>query len=168
MSKLEKATHICLITVSLVSLVVILEKRFANVIYAKPSPTELVGKHLEVAGPVWASSKVHAVLYLGVHCQYCAASMPFYRQLSELRTDGKSATMLWAVSKDPPGEIKDLLAKEQVYVSGIYRTQKDLAIRGTPTLLIVDSSGIVRRVFEGQLDLTREHEVLAIVTAAPS
>jgi hypothetical protein len=50
-----------------------------------------------------------------------------------------------------------------VAVGGIYRIRKSAGLVGTPTLLIVDGNGIVRRVFEGALDSSSQQEFLSFL-----
>jgi hypothetical protein len=163
MSNLERATHICLISVSVVSLALLMERRFAPKVDPRPSAQELVGKHLDVPGLNWKSSHLNAVFYISARCHFCRDSMPFYRQVSERQNGNRQRVALSVLSPEGPEELKKLLAKENIAVDGFYRTPRNVSFRGTPTLLLVDDRGIVLRAFEGKLDQSREREFLRII-----
>jgi hypothetical protein len=53
------------------------------------------------------------------------------------------------------------LSENEVMVGEILASPPDRAI--TPTIFVVDSSGIVKRLFVGKLDSSREDELLSII-----
>jgi thiol-disulfide isomerase/thioredoxin len=108
---------------------------------------------------------MNAVLFINTHCHFCVESMPFYRQVADLRRAGQPGAALSVLSVEPPDTVKSLLSKEHVAVDNVYRVPQGFELRGTPTLVIVDANGIVQRVFVGQLDSGRQQEVLSIVRA---
>lgn len=161
-SKLERITHICLITLTLVSLALLIERRFplrSN----PPNAQQLVGRHLAITGLHWESTPLHAVLYMSTHCRYCAASMPFYRRMVIERDTASSKVALSVLSIEPAGEMKNLLSREQIQMDGVYLAPSTTGLAATPTLLLIDSKGTVKRVFQGQLDSRGQQEVLEIV-----
>jgi len=86
MSKLERLTHICLIAACVVSLGLLLERRFAPARSThSPRLDGLIGKRLDLPGANWKSSKVNVVLFLNTHCHFCENSIPFYREVAGLR-----------------------------------------------------------------------------------
>jgi hypothetical protein len=61
-------------------------------------------------------------------------------------------------------DVRAFLTREHVEVDGIYQVPRSFGIiRGTPTLLIVDTKGVVRRASEGMLNAFRQEEILRIV-----
>jgi hypothetical protein len=59
------------------------------------------------------------------------------------------------------------LAEEHLTVDKVLRARLDsIGVAGTPTVLIVDPQGVVRRSFRGKLDASRERELLSIVERA--
>ena len=167
MSTLERATHICLIAVSVLALGLLLEGRFGT---RRPSggraaASQLVGKHLAVAGLDWKSSAVNVVFFISTHCHFCEESMPFYRQVTEIPGRAPQKLAISAISRDDPELLKGTLSKQHVNLDGVYRAPVIDALSSTPIVLIVDANGIVRRVFEGRLDSSREKDVLKIVAS---
>jgi hypothetical protein len=87
--------------------------------------------------------------------------MPFYRQLVDR---GKNPRVpLFVLSIDAEEDMKKLLSRESVHVEGVYRVPPTNGLPGTPMLLFVDSKGMVKRIFGGQLDSSRQREVLEIL-----
>ena len=97
-------------------------------------------------------------------CHYCRDSMPFYRilastsraQLKGLRligvcTEGKEACTRFL--RDENVELDDTVAVRP----GVLR------VRGTPTLVLVDASAKVIRMWTGQLQEDKQREVLGIL-----
>lgn len=163
MSLLERITHVSLIAVSLVSLGLLLEKRFQP----PPQPsraTEMVGKRWDLPGVAWSRYARHIVLFISPTCHFCLSSMPFYRQLSETYAQQNQVELL-VVSNADIKELKELLTREHVSVKGIFQIQQRKELRGTPTLLIVNNNGIVNKVYEGMLPLTDQRQVLETAQA---
>jgi hypothetical protein len=167
MSTLERATHICLIAVSVVALGLLLEGRLGTRRPggARTAATQLVGKHLAVARLDWKSSAVNVVFFISTHCHFCEESMPFYRQVTEIPGRAPQKLAISAISRDDPELLKGTLSKQHVNLDGVYRAPVIDALSSTPIVLIVDANGIVRRVFEGRLDSSREKDVLKIVAS---
>jgi hypothetical protein len=166
MSTLERTTHICLIAACIVSIGLLLERRFAPAAGSqRPSATQLLGHRLTVAGLDWKSSGLNAVLFISTHCHFCLESMPFYRQVTAVQVDSLHSVAITIISRDPPELVKDTLSREHIRVRGVYPVPSMIPLYGTPTLLIVDATGVVRRVFEGKLNAAGEKEFLEIVKA---
>jgi hypothetical protein len=165
MSKLERATHVCLILACTVSLGLLLERRFLGVrpiSASAPGAATLIGRHLNVPGLVWNTSSINTVLFMDTHCSICNASMPFYRTVGETRRQ-RGAMRFFVVSAESPEVVAAHLQKEGVSPDGVYRIPQTAGLRGTPTLLVVDEQGIVRRAFEGGLTPARQEELLKVL-----
>ena len=171
MSKLERLTHICLIIVCLVSSGLLLEHRFRpaaqirnhEAFESAPDPEALIGTHLTVRGINWRSSRINAVLFINTHCRFCAESAPFYRKIADALHDHPTGVTISVLSTEPTGDMRSFLAQEHIGVNGVYQVSTDIGLRVTPTLLIADDHGIVRRAFIGELNLSRQAKVLDIV-----
>jgi peroxiredoxin len=118
-----------------------------------------------VAGLDWKSYAVNVVFFISTHCHFCEESMPFYRQVTEIPGRAPQKLAISAISRDDPELLKGTLSKQHVNLDGVYRAPVIDALSSTPIVLIVDANGIVRRVFEGRLDSSREKDVLKIVAS---
>jgi hypothetical protein len=90
-------------------------------------------------------------------CKYCLASLPFYRQLADLRVrDG-------LVFVSPPGEARASAALlEEAGIRSVRLLTADFAANRflvTPLVLSVDSRHTVRAVWRGQLSESDEVQV---------
>lgn len=163
MSKLETTTHVCLIAVAVLCAGLLLERRFAPVKVGQPvTNDQLVGKRLDVRGLDWALARTNAILFISTRCHFCQESMPFYQRLSDTLRNVPGVAIS-VVSAEPPAQIEEYLVKKHVTIDRAYQVSlPDFVVRGTPTLFIADSSGIVRRAFIGTLSSAQEEEFLAL------
>jgi hypothetical protein len=163
MSTLERITHVVLIVVSITAGGLLLERRFAppNQGVASAPGSPLIRKHLDVAGINWETHPVSAVLFMSTHCHFCLESMAYYRQLAAVRNTSGTHVPLRVVSMESSEDVGMLLSSEGVVADGVYKLPKQYPGLGlTPTLLVVNSEGIVRKVYLGKLGPTQEKEFL--------
>ena len=91
-------------------------------------------------------------------CGYCQQSIPFYRRL--LEHDTADVQIVVAAPPHDTG-IEDYLASEWVNPDAVVFVEGGvLPVSGTPTLLLVDSEGLVTHAWIGLLDAGREAEVI--------
>jgi hypothetical protein len=163
-SRIEKATHLCLITLCLVSVALLLERRLRPAPARPKQPVSaeaFTGKHLDVPGLHWISSPLHAVLFLNTQCHFCEMSAPLYRELADLRRAHPGNLTLSVLSVEHLDVMKAFLAKESIPVDGVYRVNSEAyGLRNTPTLLIVDAHGTIQRAFIGVLDAAHRKAAL--------
>jgi len=166
-SKLEKASHVSVILVSVASLVCLLPALKKSVF---PSPREaatstLVGRKLELPGVQWAPGGASVVIAMNSKCPFCIASLPVYAQLSSLagRSGGRLSLLVASTTPDISG-VEKLLTEHGVRAVQIVESSTGaLHVSGTPTTFIVDRSGVVRWVHLGQMDDSREKELLRVL-----
>lgn len=164
MSKIERLTYIFLMLTCVVSLVLLLERRFAHVPHAdwKDDTQQLVGKPLMVPGMEEHEGRIQAVLFLSARCSVCLDSLPFYEKITRLRT--KYPVTVSVVSRDSADVLGNLLSKSNITPDSIHSINRSIAgFSLTPTLLIVAPDGTVRRTFVGKLSAERQSEVMGIL-----
>jgi hypothetical protein len=95
-------------------------------------------------------------------CHLCTESGPFYQRLAKAR----GRTQLLAVLPQPIDEGKRYLEKLGVSVDKIRQVSlSSIDVRGTPTLMLVNSDGVVVNTWIGTLQVDREAEVLSKMQA---
>lgn len=169
MGKLEKATYICLITVSLVSLYLLVEARFFRPAPpGQPTESTLIGKREEsLPETLWKGARKNVVLLLSTRCTFCAESTPLYRQLSAMRQRTPTSISLMVASFDPPEKMRDYLTHENIAVDNVVQANSGFArVSVTPTVFLVDSHGVIRRVFFGKLNWIQEKRLLSALESA--
>jgi thiol-disulfide isomerase/thioredoxin len=117
-----------------------------------------VGRRLAV-GFDFSATPETAVVALEQGCGPCIASMPFYRRLSaELAKKGLPLLALFPRNAEQ-GDF--YLQSNGVGFAAVRQAVfGNAGIEGTPTLMIVDRRGVIRRVWLGLLTRRQEREVL--------
>lgn len=152
--RLETIANVSIVIVAVIASVALVR----NLIARRSAPRELPPR-VDV-GSRFALPDVRNRLVVAVSttCHYCSESAPFYARLTAKHP---AMTVVLPQSVDEGRE----------YARGIglpvgdvrQAAMRDLKIRGTPTVLLVDGRGIVQRVWEGKLKPDAEAEVLASV-----
>lgn len=110
----------------------------------------------------WLKNGQTLVLAVSTVCHFCTESGPFYQRLAKAR----GRTQLLAVLPQPIDEGKRYLEKLGVSVDEIKQASlSSIDVRGTPTLLLVNSDGVVVNTWVGKLQVAGEAEVLGKMQA---
>ena len=152
----EIAANVAIIIVAVVIVIVFARNYFSA---SKTSPATIAAGARLTGQPVnWQDSQKNVVLVLSTTCHFCKESSGFYRKLVE---DCRSHARTVAFFPQAPQEAQAYLKAEDVQVDEIKHADfQSLQIGGTPTLLLVDSKGIVQKVWLGKLSEAKEKEVL--------
>jgi hypothetical protein len=114
-------------------------------------------------------AKGSLVLALSTNCQYCTASMPFYKTLSGLDVVRDGRIHLSAVSLQPEDQMRSYLESNGVPVPPVVLFRDSgFVIRGTPTVILLDRSGTVVNSWAGQLPAAEEESLVREVRALAS
>lgn len=118
-----------------------------------------VGSQVE---PRLAERQWTMVAALSPQCRFCTESMPFY---SRLRSTYASVPLV-VVGRAGPAELKAYCEANGLKALRYENvTPRDLELAATPTLLLVDPSGVVRSIWRGRLSPAAERSVEAALTA---
>ena len=125
------------------------------------------GEKIEFPGVDFAQSSRTVVLVVRKGCRFCDESMPFYQRLgSNAAVSSRSRIVI--VAPDDEATTKEELAKYGVRVDQVVQLALSrLKVRGTPTAVVVNRSGVVERVFTGKLEEDREQQLVAALSSAP-
>ncbi|HEY0876351.1 MAG TPA: hypothetical protein VGD94_22955 [Vicinamibacterales bacterium] len=116
-----------------------------------------------VLPPVDFSASPRTVLaVVSTSCRFCDASMPFYRQLAS-EDVGSEGWSLVFVGIEAPADVTSYLEANGVPAVSVVQLTPSLAIRGTPTLLVVDASGHILGAWSGVLDEQQQNEVRTLI-----
>ncbi|HUI80946.1 MAG TPA: hypothetical protein VLY24_23640 [Bryobacteraceae bacterium] len=166
MTKLETATHVFLIGICCLAGGLLIEQRFfpprQAVVDPETFPAQaLLGRKVELPGADWQAAKFSILLQISSTCRFCEESMPFYRRLAAARQATKIPVIV--ASADAVAVMRKHLEDQQVIVDKVLHSRLAAFGTGTPTIYIVDSAGLIKRVFLGELDSSGEKELLSIV-----
>jgi hypothetical protein len=160
--RLEVAANVAIIVVAILVCFVVV-KTYLLGGSARPqqqSPAPATGSKVSVPDVDWGKNRRTLVLVLQKGCHFCAESAPFYQRLVR-DTAGREGLRLVAVLPQQVDEGKQYLNDLGVLIDEVRQAPpNDLGVRGTPTLLLLDGSGVVTDSWVGKLTPEKEDEVL--------
>lgn len=119
------------------------------------------GTKLNLRDQSFVIRKQTLVLVLSTDCEYCTASAPFYRRLAAETAD---KTGLVVITAQSPKETREYLDRLGISVNDVRQVvPSSIEVKATPSLVLIDSQGIVIRSWQGQLPPEVENEVLDLV-----
>jgi hypothetical protein len=131
---------------------------------ARSSLTNPIGQKLSLPGVDWQKNGRTLVFALQTGCRFCSESGPIYQRLAEQRKRFGD-TRFVAVLPQTVEESKAFLDQLGVQVDTILQgSLANIGVRGTPTLLLVNSAGVVTEAWSGRLRPEAEQAVLARLT----
>lgn len=164
----ELLANIAIVIVAIV-LCVVLVKRF---VLDKNEPTDPAtanqiapGDRVNVGGVDWVKGGQTVLLVLQKGCRYCTESAPFYQRLIK-ETANRNDVKLIAVFPHSVTEGKQYLDEIGVGIADIRQVDlSQIKVRGTPTLVLVNDSGVAVDVWRGKLPPDAEERVLSKLKA---
>jgi hypothetical protein len=161
MKRLETIANVSVIIASIV-LVAFLgyqlhERQQSTIAPAK----NLVGTVIHLPAADFASRPKTLVIAMSTTCHFCSESLPFYRKLAQ---GAGTQTHLVAVLPQPQG-VAESYVKSSIApsVQTVSAPLGSIGVNGTPTLLLVDSSGKVKNAWVGKLDDSSEKQVQSVL-----
>lgn len=120
----------------------------------------LAGTTVSLPGVDWASNGQTLLIVLAKGCRFCTESAPFYKQIAEAAVQRRDFHVV-AVLPQAESEARDYLKKIEVPINEVRQIPiNEIGVRGTPTLLLVDKTGVVKDAWLGRLQPEKEAEVL--------
>lgn len=118
---------------------------------------DFVGTSLTELPIKWDANQQTLVMALSSSCHFCTESAPFYKRLAQ----NKGQTRMVAVLPQPLEGGRQYLEGLGVSVDEIRQFPLNkVGVSGTPTLLLVDSAGVVKKSWIGKLPSEEEVAVL--------
>lgn len=119
------------------------------------------GTKLTVPGIEWAQSKQTLLLVLSDTCHFCTESAGFYQRLAQERAK-RSDMRLIAMLPQELSKGRAYMTKLGVTVDQVEEEPLNTVnVRGTPTVILVDSSGTVIESWVGKLRAEEEAKVIS-------
>lgn len=112
----------------------------------------------------YADAKQTLVLFVRNTCRFCSASMPFYKRIAESQSRSAHRLRLVAASTDSTDDTAEYLGKHHLSVDQIVSFDYDpnvVKVAVTPTLVLVDSNGVVQNLWRGEQRPTGEQKIFA-------
>lgn len=159
-SKSELVANFMIVIVSVILVAILAHKYLFPDLFIPTNPsTPVVGSKVSLSDFDFSQRSKNVLLVLRKGCGFCTESAAFYQRLLR-ETENKGVTFI-AVLPDDVGESEVYL--RELGIDGIAIKKVDLArvpVPGTPTIIVVDSNGVVSKFWVGQLSPTAEMEVI--------
>lgn len=134
-----------------------------NARFVNPADLATAGSDMSKRIPAvnWHANGRTLVLVLSTRCHFCTESAPFFRRLKERA--GNDVKFL-AVLPQPVAESERYLSGEGLHFDDVRQEPvgKTGAV-GTPTMLLANQDGIVRRTWVGKLTPDKQTEALKTI-----
>lgn len=119
-----------------------------------------VGETVSLPGIQWSKSERNLVLALSTNCHFCTDSAEFYQQL--IPSAAKAGVRVVAVLPQPIPDTSSYLGKLHVSVQDVVQSPLiAVEVSGTPTILMIDGTGKIRKAWVGKLTPDQEQQVIA-------
>lgn len=172
MKSLEKISNVCVVGACILFLVLVVKSHFfspSSGTQSIPTTASLAGKKMDIVGcsPDGAASSL--ILVLSTTCPYCDQSMAFYRELTGAKGRLRSAFRVIAVFSRNAADGEAYLRRNGLDADCV--VSDPLPVLGrflTPTLLIADGEGKVKRAWRGVLSEANQREVLMVLGSTES
>jgi hypothetical protein len=165
-SALDTVANIAIIVVCAIAAFILIRNNFFNPNQAGgPRPPEIKAgeKYAALGQMVPAGSDRALVVAVSPTCHFCEESMPFYKRLVDERNQkGSKVKVIAAVPREEAkAEEQQKMAAAGVNPDGVMVLDFDsVKLRGTPTILLVDTAGEVHEVWVGKQPASGENEIL--------
>lgn len=154
--KIELAANLGILLVSCLLAVVLVKGYFLSESSEEVTPAPTVSS-LDID---WNQHVQTLILVLSRNCRFCTESAPFYRRLSQ----SKGNTHLVALLPQSVEEGREYLVNQGVLVDEVkHSSLEKIGVSGTPTLVLVDTSGVVKNFWLGKLSPEQEAIVLSLL-----
>jgi len=159
LKKIEVVANLSIVVVAIV--VCIAAVKYFRTKATESGATIAAGSKINLPNEDWGRNRKTLLLGLSTNCKYCSASGEFYQRLAQAAS---ANTKLVAVLPQSREESQQYLTALKLAIEDIQQASPAaLGIRGTPTLILVNSAGSVTNFWVGQLPPDKEEEVLAAV-----
>jgi peroxiredoxin len=119
-----------------------------------------IGTKVSLQGIDWSKSSQNLVLALSTGCRFCSESADFYQRLVPSATS--NGIRVLAVLPQPISDGRSYLEKLGIPLSDVVQSPLGAVdVSGTPTVLLVDRQGRIRKAWVGKLDPEHEQQVIA-------
>ncbi len=154
--KIEIAANVSIFILAILICTVLIRDRLSS---RSPIEKKLVGTHILLSGFDWAKTDKTLIIVMSPTCGFCKASLPFYRKLSQGRT--QHHFQMVAVFPEPSRSDSNYLQQASLDVDGMFGLDNtQIGPVPTPTLLLVDQHGTVSKAWSGMLPPDLEKDVL--------
>lgn len=165
--KLEMLANVAIIVVAVLFSATIIKDRYLRNTPQAIGPSALTvsalqGTHLNVSGVKWDQAEKTVVLALSTQCHFCQESLPFYRDLTASKAVTSNRVAVVAIFPQQLPEAQAFINAGKIQPSTVLSMPlQTIGTSSTPTLLLVNHSGIVERLWVGVLSSSQRNDLLS-------
>lgn len=165
--RLEMLANVSIVAAALVFCATMVKDRWTNKAAAAPrdltAATEgrLLSSQLNLPGVRWDQASKTLVMALSTQCHFCQESTPFYKALTTSPSVTSKRVSILMVFPQPQNDAETFVRDKDINGDRIVSMPlQKLGITSTPTLLLVDRSGKVERLWIGVLSHLQQKDLL--------
>jgi hypothetical protein len=164
-SKIGVFADIAIIVVAMIGGAALIKQHWWDASQRQKPPTQAseypaAGSKITLPGVDWSLSKHNLLIALSTNCHFCSESAPFYQRIIGEAGMRNGFSSIAAFPQDAK-QSADFLDKYGIRVNRVVQcSPESIGIRGTPTLVIVDNHGIVKKAWIGRLSVQQEADVM--------
>jgi hypothetical protein len=164
--KIEVATNIGILVLTLLGSYVLIRHYILGTkspdqnqsVMARRAPVP--GTRISLPGVDWAQSGRTMLFVLSTSCQFCKASMPFYKKLVDESKKIKDIRFVALLPQERDQALK-YLTDMGIGIQEIQQsTPNAIGASAFPTLILVDKTGTIKKSWVGKLSPVQEAEVV--------
>lgn len=162
-AKLETIANATIILVALVTGYVGLPKYIAS--FRAPHWVKAGDRLAAIPNFDWKQHRHTLVLALNTNCHFCEQSAPFYQMLADVQVPERNDLGIVAVFPNEPEAVRHFMSHVHLRIPSVAAVSLGkLRVNGTPTLILADKNGRVKRVWVGTLTPNEELDLLKLVS----
>jgi hypothetical protein len=121
------------------------------------------GSTIALAGQDWSRARKGTLLFgISKDCHFCTQSGPFFKRV--VATAGSDVAMI-ALAPDPAEQTRQYLSGLGVAIPDVRQISLSaVGVRATPTLMFVNRSGVVEKVWVGTVTGENQQEALDFIS----
>jgi thioredoxin-related protein len=166
MEKLNKQINLVInvtIVVVLLCIGVVFIKNYRHSDRSATQPRDYhlpVGSKISLPGVDWERNGQTLLLVLDTGCPYCTASASFYQEIVRENAQKRRVQLIGVLPQDVPSS-KKYLNDLSIPIDEVKQSKLEaLGVKGTPTLILIDSEAKVMNSWPGKLSPEEERNVL--------
>jgi thioredoxin-related protein len=167
MDKLNKRINLAvnlMIVVVLLCIGVVLIKHYRHSDRSANHPRDYhvpVGSTVSLPGVDWEKNGQTLLLVLDTGCPYCTASASFYQEIVRENAQERRVQLIAVLPQDVPSS-KQYLKDLSISIDEVRQSRLEaIGVKGTPTLILINSKAEVIRSWPGKLSIEEERSVVA-------
>jgi hypothetical protein len=131
---------------------------------AHPMAERLLNKPFTLPSGVAGGKATTLLLFVSKSCHFCSESMPFYERLATMERGSPELAIIGLVPSERETRADGLnyFGEHNIALSAVEAVPfQKLPVPSTPTIVVLDASGVARAIWVGRLTPDRENEVIA-------